>query len=132
MLLPLDLLVQRLFGIVCLNGNFGGANSGTSIYFRSNEVDSAARDCKTSVDSPLYDMQPTQGRDNATITGSIRIVGAVVRQERRVQVDDALWILGGEFRREDAHPARQHDNVNLKDAQQFCQSRLGQPTLLPG
>src|SRR5579875_3605350 len=94
-------------------------------------MDTAARDLDAGVERLPDGVQPAKDGDSCAVARRETVAHAIVGKERGMQVDDALWELRDEAGAEDAHPARQYDQVHAEEAQQGRKLLLCRRSLRP-
>ena len=124
--------MQAFFGITFKNRYFFAAYDGAGVYFGSDEMDGAAGYFYAGVESLLDGMEAAKDGDGSAVAGGVGAADAIVGQEGGVNVDDAARELGEEGGAENAHPAGQHEQINLEELQPGGQFGLAFLAVVPG
>ena len=124
--------MQTFLRISLKNRDFLPAYYWPGVYLRCHEVDGAAGYFDAGGEGLADGVETAKDRDASAVTRSIRTAGAVVGQEGGMDVDDAARELFQEVSAEDAHPAGQHDEVNLEETQPGGEPGFAFGAVLPG
>src|SRR5579871_6835259 len=126
-----EALVQALLGIARQYRHLFAADDRPGVYLRRHEVNAAARYGYARVERLADGVQSAKHGNDATVLRGVRAARAVVRDERRVNVDDAVGKLCLEVRAENAHPACQHDQIYLEEVEPGDEGCLALFAILP-